>query len=518
VTSVSKQVRGSSLLLVGRVLSMGFNLVTQVLIVRALTKAEYGAFAYAIAVAGFVEPLVTLGMHRGASRFLSIYLERDDVARLFGTLVLGVVTILGLGLGAALITIGLGDTIADKFESTDEAIALLSILILMAPVDALDGLVESGFAVFARPTSIFVRRHVVAPLLRLAVVLLLVLSDQGPRFLSAGYVATGAAAVMFYGLYLYRLLDRRGLVEKVRETGIVVPAREVLTFSVNLLSADIVFLFIAASSTMLLGALAGVAAVASYQAVLAPARLNYRIVTSSFTLLFTPAASRLHARGEHAELAELYWQTAAWIAVLSFPVFALTTALARPMTELLFGDRYASAAPVMAFLAIGYFVNAALGFNSHTLQITGHLSAVFRINVVAVIVSVATTAALASSMGAAGAATATAATFIVQNLLNQRALRRRLGIRLVDRRAARVYVRIAIATALLAAWELVLGLPLVVDLVVVGLVSAVVLRSSHGDLDLDATFPELRKVPGLGLLLGQARPAPVGAPTPDEKG
>jgi O-antigen/teichoic acid export membrane protein len=516
--ATSKQVRGSSLLLVGRVLSLGFNLVTQVLIVRTLTKTEYGAFAYAVAVAGFVEPIVTLGLHRGASRFLSIYLERDDIARLFGTLVLGFLTIVGLGLAAALITIGLGDRIADRFESTDEAVALLSILILLAPVDALDGLVESGFAVFARPTSIFVRRHVVAPTLRLAVVLLLVLSDEGPRFLSAGYVATGAAAVAFYSLYLFRLLERRGLVARVRETGLVIPVKEVLSFTVNLLSVDLVFLFIAASSTMLLGALGGVAAVASYQAVLAPARLNYRIVTSSFTLLFTPEASRLHARDDVEGLGRLYWQTAAWIAVLSFPVFALTTALARPVTELLYGDRYASAAPVMALLALGYFLNAALGFNAHTLQITGHLATVFRINIVAVVVSVAGTVALSSRLGAVGAAIATAATFTVQNLLNQRALRRHLGIRLLDPGAARVYARIAVAIVLLGAAELLLGLPLLVDLALAALASGVVLRSSRHDLDLDRTFPELRKIPGVSLLLGAPSPAPVGTPTPDQEG
>jgi O-antigen/teichoic acid export membrane protein len=518
-TGVAKQVRGSSLLLVGRVLSMGLNLVTQVLIVRTLTKSEYGAFAYALAVAGFVEPLITLGLHRGASRFLSIYLEEHDVGRLFGTLVLGVGTILSLGLGATLVVIGLGEVIGDRFTSTEGAVAILGILILMAPIDALDGLVESGFAVLARPRAIFIRKHVVAPLLRLAVVALLVLADEGPRFLAAGYIATGAAAVAFYGLHLVRLLDRRGLIAEVRQRGLVIPVREVLRFTISLLSADLVFLFITASSTMVLGAVASVAAVASYQAVLAPARLNYRIVTSSFTLLFTPEASRLHARGDLHELSELYWQTASWIAVLSFPVFVLTTALARPLTRLFYGERYASAAIVMALLAVGYFLNAALGFNGHTLQITGHLKTVFRINVAAVVVNVVSTVALASWFGAAGAAAATAATFAAQNLLNQIGLRRHLGIPLVEARAGRIYARVIAATVVLGAIDLAWRPPFAVEIVLAAAITLAVLRTSRHDLDVDGTFPELRKLPGLGLLLGAPRPtAPVGAPPADQEG
>ena len=43
----SRQLRGSSLLLLGRCLSLGTNFLTQVVIVRSLTTGDYGAFAAA---------------------------------------------------------------------------------------------------------------------------------------------------------------------------------------------------------------------------------------------------------------------------------------------------------------------------------------------------------------------------------------------------------------------------------------------------------------------------------------
>src|SRR4051794_14892924 len=47
-----RHVRGSSLLLIGRGLTLLITTATQVVIVRYLSKADYGAFAYALVLAG----------------------------------------------------------------------------------------------------------------------------------------------------------------------------------------------------------------------------------------------------------------------------------------------------------------------------------------------------------------------------------------------------------------------------------------------------------------------------------
>ena len=43
-----EHVRGSALLLVGRLVSLGFTVATQIVIIRALSKTDYGVFAYAL--------------------------------------------------------------------------------------------------------------------------------------------------------------------------------------------------------------------------------------------------------------------------------------------------------------------------------------------------------------------------------------------------------------------------------------------------------------------------------------
>ena len=80
-----RQIRGSSVLLLGRFLSLGTNFAAQVLIVRYLSTSDYGALAYGLAVVSFLEMFAILGLPEAVSRFVPIYLEDQEYGRLFGT-------------------------------------------------------------------------------------------------------------------------------------------------------------------------------------------------------------------------------------------------------------------------------------------------------------------------------------------------------------------------------------------------------------------------------------------------
>ena len=95
-----RQIRGSSLLLVGRLVSKGVNFAVQVLTVRYLVKSDYGAFAYALSIVAIGTTFVTFGLDRAVTRFVPIYHEHRDYNKMFGTLALVLGAILTLGVGA----------------------------------------------------------------------------------------------------------------------------------------------------------------------------------------------------------------------------------------------------------------------------------------------------------------------------------------------------------------------------------------------------------------------------------
>jgi O-antigen/teichoic acid export membrane protein len=438
-------VRGSTLLLVGRVLSIGINLVTQVLIARHLTQTEFGAFSLAVAIAGVGQVFITLGLHRGATQFFARYDETDDHSRLLGSILLNAGVIVGLGL-LLFMAVALAQNLLTSSGLLDpSATTLLLILILLAPIDALDDMLIALFAVVGGSRQIFLRRYLVGPLLRLIVAASLVLTNGDATLLAVGYLLATIFGLVVYGAMFVRILADRGVLRAVRHARPTAPTGEMLRFSLPLLTNDGVWLLVNTLPLIVLTAVSGLEEVAAFQVIRPAAALNM-IVANAFYVLYLPVASRLAVRRDLAGSTDLFWRTAIWVAVTTFPIFAVTFALGRPIAGLLFGERYEPSGTYLSILAVGYLINATFEFNGITLAAHGRTRTVAILNVVAAVAGVIATLVLIPIAGALGAAVAASLTLIAQVMLMQLALKPKVGIPWFDREATRVFAIIALAT------------------------------------------------------------------------
>lgn len=502
-TEVDRQIRGSSLLLFGRLLSMAANLVVQVLIVRALSRTDFGIFAYALSIVTVLTTVVTLGMDRGLARFVVLYEERGDVARLWGVVGLQLMTILGLGAAAAAVAIGGRSFVAGTLVDDARLAQLLAVMIILAPVQALDSTAASLFAAFGRSKAIFVRRYLLGPVLRLAAVAGVLVFGGGVFALGAGYLAVGVVGLAVYGTLLTRAFRERGLVSADgARTRLDLPLKEVAVFTMPLLLSDAMFVVLNTSDVVILARVAGADAVAGYRAVLPLAHLN-QLVMNSFALLFAPLMARLWGRGDRKGLTEAYWRTATWVAVLTFPLAAVTVGLAEPLTRLLFGARYEGSATFLQILAASAYFNASLGFNGVTVKMVGRVWLVAAAAGAALVANLALNLALIPRYGAIGAAWGTASTVALYNILKHLALRRATGADLLTRRYRGVYLIILGAFAVVVAGAVV-GLPTLPSAVVAAGASAAVLLGGRRELAVDAMFPELLRIPLLGRFVAGA--------------
>jgi O-antigen/teichoic acid export membrane protein len=497
-----KQIRGSSLLLTGRFLTLASNLAVQVLIVRYLTKADYGAFAYALSLVALGASIATFGLDRSITRFVPIYDEQRNYPKLFGTVLLAVGTVLSLGLVTLLLVYGLDAFFDGSLIGDERAVSILLILVLLVPINALDGLLMGMFAVFSKPRAIFFRRHVLTPALRLTIVLLLVLGNQDVFFLAGGYVFAGALGVAIYSVVLYRTLRSEGLLKRFSLPTLQIPAREVFGFTIPLLTSDLVYMTMNTSDVILLGHFGGADDVADFRVIWPAAHLN-QVVMASFTLLFTPVAARMFARNDREGINNLYWQTAIWIAVLTFPIFALTFSLSEPVTETLFGSRYSDSATYLTLLSLGYYFNAALGFNGLTLKVYGRLRYVVSINIIAALVNLGLNIILIPRYGPLGAAIGTGFTLLLHNFLKQAGLLLGTGVRLFRPPDLAVYVSIALGAGFLLALQLLVSPPALVGFAAAALVSLGVIAVSRKSLRAGETFPELMRFRIARLIVGK---------------
>ena len=293
--TTKKQLRGSSLLLGGRFISLGINFAIQILIVRYLSKEAYGAWAYVLSLVSLGVSIATFGLDRSITRFIPIYDEEKEYDKLWGTIVMVAGTILSISLGLILLVYGFHNLATGSVISNEQAISLLLIMVFSVPIQAMDGLSMGLFAVMAKPRAIFYRKNVLGPLLRLTVVLLLVFSGAGVMFLAAGFVTAGALTVGLYSIFLYRTVKNEGLLDHFHWGSLQMPGREVFGFTVPLLASDLLYMVMNTTDAVLVGHYNGAEGVGALRVILPLAQLNL-LVFSSFTLLFTPAAARLFAR------------------------------------------------------------------------------------------------------------------------------------------------------------------------------------------------------------------------------
>ena len=491
----ARLVRGSTLLILGRLISKAGNFATQLLLVRYLAKSSYGEFAYALSLVTVVQTAITFGLDRSIPRFLPIFREQQDRPRLLGTIVLTVLTIVGLGSAAAVALYG-GMGLAGRLVHDPQSLSLLLVLIFLAPVQALDDVLVGLFAVFARPRAIFFRRYVLAPVLKLATVVLLLLSHSGTVFLASGYVLSSLVGVLIYGYFVLRLLRDQGLLGDGAWRTIVVPWREVFGFTLPLLVTDLVPIAMNTVGVVLLARSWSTSQVADLRAVQPVANLN-ELVFSGFSTLFTPAASRLFAKGDRDGMNRLYWHAAVWIAVLSFPIFAVTFAASEPLTVFLFGSKYRQAAPILALLSLAYYFNAATGFNGLTLKAFGRVRYMIGISVITMILSVGMSLLLIPRLGALGAGISIMAATSAYNVLKQWGLRLDTGVHLFDWTYARIYGLIAVCASALLLTQRLTSAPAVVSVALAGVMSLVLVVLSARLLEVSGTFPEAMRLPGL---------------------
>jgi O-antigen/teichoic acid export membrane protein len=306
--------------------------------------------------------------------------------------------------------------------------------------------------------------------------------------------------LVVYLAVLLQVLRERDLLRHLRPRRVALPFREVFSFSTPMITGELLQMTLVLGGVAILAAHHPAAEVASYRAVFNPARLNTAVL-AAFVSLFLPLAARLHERADSQGLRRAYWQTSAFVSVLTFPVFALTGPFAPDLAVLLFGERYADSGAVLAVLSLGYYFSTALGFNSYTLQVYGRIRFLVVVNVVAAAVNIAISLLLVERYGAMGIAVAVLATLVVQNVLNQWALRRALGTSFIDRRCVWPYLAIVLATAVLWLLQVFAEPGLLIGLPAIAVASLVVLVVSRSALDLHESFPELGRVPVLRWLV-----------------
>jgi O-antigen/teichoic acid export membrane protein len=483
---------------VGRILAAAGNLLVHLIIVRHLAIPDYGAFAFALAAVALGSNFAVLGLNKTVPRFVAIYEHSRDARRVAGVLALWIGTVAGVSSAIAAGYFLLSGLISSIFLPEARYAGLLSVMVVLIPLYALDSVFLGILATFANPRAIFLRRHVLGPGLLIAVALLTLVANGDVFFVAVGFAIAGALGLAASGTAVWRLLRGHGY-EVSGLSRHHFPLRELLSFNFPLLSSELVYTLHNSLIVVGLGLVAGPTQVALFRAIVPLAKMN-ELIYDSFTMLYTPIAARLFARNDLSGLRYLYWRTATWVIVLTFPIFLATFGLAEPVTSLLLGDAYRGSASILAISAAGYYFSSAVGYNGPTLRVLGRVRYLATSDLLVVAVSAPGAYLLMLWFGAVGAGLSLCGILLLQNVLYQVGLRRALDVSLNRHTALLFATAYGTALSLFTAQQALSLLGPVAIGLGAGL-AVLFLVANHRSLDLASIFPEAKTVPVLRWLL-----------------
>ena len=181
--------------------------------------------------------------------------------------------------------------------------------------------------------------------------------------------------------------------------------------------------------TLLLGALEDSDSVARYH-VAARTALLIGFVLIAVNSIAAPKFASLYATGESAALEHIARRTTHIMTVAALPIAAVFVIWPEAVLRL-FGAEFTAAAPLLRILAVGQFINAAMGAVANLLFMTGHERDFRNICIACAVVSTVGGYAAIGRFGEMGAASVGCATSILVNVLSAVMVRRRLGFRSV---------------------------------------------------------------------------------------
>lgn len=404
-----------------RIGGAGLALAAQILASRLLGADEFGRYSLLLVWLLVIGYAATAGSGQLLCRYVSQYVKSADRQSLAGLLRAGLAAILAV---SSLFVVAAISTLALLPDTFDRGTFLLGILAFSAvPLVALQDYLESIARGLDRPAlgigPAFVGRHlgVIAGLLAL-----IVLGENATALAVMGFTIAGLLASI---LAQYALLRRhlRPMLAGVAPRYDI--GRWVRT-ALPLAGTDVTEMLLLNADILILGLFVSPDQVAFYFAATRLAQV-LAYVPYSATAATAQKFASLAAPADRAELQALIGRTATLSTLVTALGAVLLSLYAAPLLSL-FGEDFATAAPIVMLLSLGILVSCTFGPGEDVLNMLGEERICSLGFLLALILNLALNFGLIPLLGLAGAAIATLSALALRGALLATLAKLRLGL------------------------------------------------------------------------------------------
>lgn len=412
--SLKKIARGTGIAMLAMLLGLLLQLIARLIIARYGLQANYGIFSLALVVLNFTMMLASLGLHRGATRYIAYFRGKQEVGKIRGTISVSLKLTTAASVIICIAIFFSAEAIALNIFHAPDLVPALRVFAIGIPFFTLINILAAIFRGFEKvePQAYF--QYILVNLLFLLFLSGVILLDL--PFIAVFYTYLAALILAFIALVVYTVKKLPQLMVFTDSKADIAIRRELLIFSLPLLATAMISVIILWTDTLMLGYFKIPEIVGLYNAA-HPLAYFIAMPLTALVLIYTPVATSLYSQNLMAELRRNYTVLTKWLSFLILPIFLVLCLFPEAVLNLFFGSAYMAAAPALRILSIGLIISNLFGPNGSTLIAMGKSRFVMWSALAMAIVNVFLNIVLIPPLGIVGAATASAVSLILGNVI-----------------------------------------------------------------------------------------------------
>ena len=412
--SLTKIARGTGIALVGIASGLLFNLIARLIIARYGLQANYGIFSLALATLGIAAVLASLGLPRGAARYIAYFRGKEDTAKIHETISSSIKLSAVTSIAFSLVIFFTAESIALKLFHAPDLTLPLKIFSAGIPFFVLMQVLTSIFRGFDRVEPRVIFRYIMLNILFIVILAATIFFHLPFNTMFYGYLATLIITFTTSAIYTARKLPQLTGSTDARDTKPI--TKELLLFSLPLMGVTVLRMVITWTDTIMLGYFKTPEIVGLYNAAY-PLAQSISVPLTALVLIYTPITTGLYSRNLMSELRRNYTISTRWLMFIVLPIFLVLFLFPGTAIKLLFGASYIPAVAALKILSFGFIISNLMGPNGATLTATGHTRFLMWATLTAAILNIVLNTLLIPPMGIAGAAIASAVSLILINII-----------------------------------------------------------------------------------------------------
>ncbi len=419
--NLAEGARGGAIAFILKISSTVLGFLNQVILARILGAGGVGEVILAITVVRISIQIAKFGMEETMTKFIPLYIERNDDAKLKGTISFAIKFCLFFSIIFMLFVFVFSKLIAINIFHSEGLLKLMPVVVIAIPAwvirDVIGGILRGYKDVFRA----LIPESLISPFVKIAVFLLLTLKGIAPFYAIIAFVAGELLSVIvafkFLQIRLSTLKPVRGQCEK----------KNVMDVAYTIIFTGMSVLLYTQADVWILGMFKSTEIVGIYGIATKLVLLVY-FPMMAFAAVIPSLISSIHTSGDLVELKKVVSESTRWILSTAMPIILILLIEGKYILKYFYGPEFESGYPVLVILTLGQMIKAGAGLIGVILQMTGEHKVYMKVNIIFGILNIILNILLVPRYGMTGAAAATAFCLIMVDIICIFIIHKRLSI------------------------------------------------------------------------------------------